>query len=300
MSASARLNRAFLDAPMLPLSDRSRYVLMSDCHRGIGSSSDNFLNNQHLYFAALQHYYRHGSTYIELGDGDELWENRSMKNIIDVHSNVFWLFKQFHEENRLYLIYGNHDIVKRKKGYTAKSCGAYFCTQSQQVQPLFPSLTFYEGIILTTGTQPGHAPRVSLYLTHGHQASLLNSTFWRLSRFLVRYVWSPLENLGILDPTSAAKNYRVKNKCENRLNRWAKENRRILITGHTHRPALPDVPAHYYNTGSCVHPRCITCIEIERMAMTLVKWSMTTRADSTLYVAREIIAGPVPLTQFAP
>lgn len=109
-----------------------------------------------------------------------------------------------------------------------------------------------------------------------------------------------MENLGILDPTSAAKNYRVKNKCENRLNRWAKENRRILITGHTHRPALPDVPAHYYNTGSCVHPRCITCIEIERMAMTLVKWSMTTRADSTLYVAREIIAGPVPLTQFAP
>ena len=148
MSTSTRLNHAFLDAPMLPLSDRSRYVLMSDCHRGIGSSSDNFLKNQHLYFAALQHYYRNGFTYIELGDGDELWENRNMKNIIDVHSNVFWLFKQFHEENRLYLIYGNHDIVKRKKGYPAKSCDTYFCTQSQQMQPLFPSLTFYEGIAL--------------------------------------------------------------------------------------------------------------------------------------------------------
>ena len=295
MSVSSRLDHAFQNAPVLPLSNHSRYVLMSDCHRGMGNSSDNFLKNQHLYFAALEHYYRQGFTYIELGDGDELWENRNMKNIIDVHNNVFWLFKQFHQENRLYLIYGNHDIVKRKKGYPAKSCGTYFCTQSQQMQPLFPSLSFYEGIILTTDLLPGSRSRVSLYLTHGHQASLLNSTLWPLSRFLVRYIWRPLENLGILDPTSAATNYHVKNNCEMRLNQWAEENHRILITGHTHRPILPDEPARYYNTGSCVHPRCITCIEIERGHMTLVKWSMNARPDSILYVAREVISGPVPL-----
>lgn len=212
MSAFSRLDHAFQNAPSLPLSNRSRYVLMSDCHRGMGTSSDNFLKNQHLYFAALEHYYRQGFTYIELGDGDELWENRSLKNIIDVHSNVFWLFKQFYQENRLYLLYGNHDIVKRKKSYPAKSCGTFFCTQSQQRQPLFPSLTFYEGIILTTDLLPNSRSRVTLYLTHGHQASLLNSTLWPLSRFLVRYIWRPLENLGILDPTSAAKNYHVKNK----------------------------------------------------------------------------------------
>lgn len=149
MSVSSRLDHAFQNAPVLPLSNHSRYVLMSDCHRGMGNSSDNFLKNQHLYFAALEHYYRQGFTYIELGDGDELWENRNMKNIIDVHNNVFWLFKQFHQENRLYLIYGNHDIVKRKKGYPAKSCGTYFCTQSQQMQPLFPSLSFYPGFSKT-------------------------------------------------------------------------------------------------------------------------------------------------------
>lgn len=295
MSASSRLDHAFRYAPRLPLSNRSRYVLMSDCHRGMGNSSDNFLKNQHLYFAALEHYYRQGFTYLELGDGDELWENRSMKNIIDIHSNVFWLFKQFYQENRLYLLYGNHDIVKRKKGYPAKSCGTYFCTQSQQMQPLFPSLTFYEGMILTTDLLPNSKSHVSLYLTHGHQASLLNSTLWPLSRFLVRYIWRPLENLGILDPTSAAKNYRIKNQCEIRLNQWAQDHHRILITGHTHRPILPTEPAYYYNTGSCVHPRCITCIEIERGLMTLVKWSMNARPDSTLYVAREVISGPIPL-----
>ena len=245
---------------------------MSDCHRGIGTSSDNFLKNQHLFSAALKHYYRRGFTYIELGDGDELWENRNMKNIIEVHDEVFEIFMQMHRENRLYLIYGNHDMIKKKN----------------KMQLPY---SFYEGIILS----PPNMPQRALYLTHGHQASLFNSTFWRVACFCVRYLWSPLENLGVLDPTSAAKNYRVKNKCETRLNEWAYENKRILITGHTHRPVMPNEPSFYYNTGSCVHPRCITCIEIEQGVMTLVKWSMSARMDSILYVARERISGFVPL-----
>lgn len=270
VSVSSRLGHAFKNAPVLPLTYRSRYVLMSDCHRGIGTSSDNFLKNQHLYSAALKHYYWRGFTYIELGDGDELWENRSMKNIIEVHDDVFEIFSQMDREKRLYLIYGNHDMIKKKK-------------------PSLLPYRFYEGMILC----PPDMPQRALYLTHGHQASLLNSTFWRVACFLVRYVWNPLENIGILDPTSAAKNYHVKKKCETRLDKWASENRHILITGHTHRPVMPAEASYYYNTGSCVHPRCITCIEIEQGVMTLVKWSMTAKADSTLYVARERIAGPV-------
>ena len=272
MSVSSRLEHAFKNAPVLPLTYHSRYVLMSDCHRGVGTSSDNFLKNQHLFLAALKYYYQRGFTYIELGDGDELWENRSMKTIVEVHDDIFSMFCQLHRENRLYLIYGNHDVIKKKK-------------------TLSLPYTFYEGIILC----PANMPQRALYLTHGHQASLLNSTFWRVACFLVRYVWSPLENIGVLDPTSAAKNYHVKNKCETRLNEWASENKHILITGHTHRPVMPEEPAYYYNTGSCVHPHCITCIEIVQGRMILVKWSMSARADSTLYVAREQIAGPVSL-----
>ncbi len=113
MSVSSRLEHAFRDAPVLPLTHRSRYVLMSDCHRGVGTSSDNFLKNQHLYLAALKHYCQRGFTYIELGDGDELWENRSMKTIVEVHDDIFDIFVRLHRENRLYLLYGNHDMVKR-------------------------------------------------------------------------------------------------------------------------------------------------------------------------------------------
>ena len=289
MSTASRLEHAFRHAPVLPLSSNTKYVLMSDCHRGTGTSSDNFLKNQHLYFAALKHYYQSGFIYIELGDGDELWENRKMESIIEIHNNIFWIFSLFHQEKRLYLLYGNHDIIKKRKNYCQQKCSTYFCTESQNHQPLFSNLTFHEGLIL----QSEKTALKSLYLTHGHQASLLNSTFWPLAQFLVRYLWRPLENAGILDPTSAAKNYSIKNKTEERLNQWAYDTNRILITGHTHRPILSEEPSHYYNTGSCVHPRCITCIEIENGALTLVKWSMNARADGTLYVARDILSGPV-------
>lgn len=76
-----RLNRSFADVPVLALTPHSRIVLFSDCHRGTGNSNDNFLKNQHLYFAALRYYYSAGFTYIELGDGDELWENRNLAAI---------------------------------------------------------------------------------------------------------------------------------------------------------------------------------------------------------------------------
>ena len=289
MSTASRLEHAFSNAPILPLTPDTKYILMSDCHRGSGTSYDNFLKNQHLYFAALKYYYRSGFAYIELGDGDELWENRNMESIIEIHNNVFWLFSLFHKENRLHLLYGNHDMIKKKKNYSEKKCCTYFCTETQKQQPLFPNLTFHEGLILQTTK----VPEKKLYLTHGHQASFFNSILCPLTQLLVRYLWKPLETIGVSDPTSAAKNYMVKKRCEERLSKWATDTNRILITGHTHRPVLSKESPHYYNTGSCVHPRCITCIEIESYGLYLIKWNMNTRNDGTLYVAREVLAGPV-------
>lgn len=289
MSTESKLNNAFLDAKRLPLLKKSKYVLFSDCHRGIGNSNDNFLKNQNLYFAALKHYYEQGFSYIELGDGDELWENTSIEQIIETHNNVFWLFSLYHKKDRLHLLYGNHDMVKKNKNYIQKNCKTYFCTESQKIQPLFPNMQFFEGLILDNVEKPEN----SLYLTHGHQASSLNSTFWRLSRFLVRYLWNPLENSGVLDPTSAAKNYTQKEKIEKRLNKWATDNDKILITGHTHRPMLNKDSPHFFNTGSCVHPRCVTCIELEDKALTLVKWTIGTRPNRDLFVTREVLEGPL-------
>lgn len=294
-----RLDKSFRNAPVLPLYPHSRIVLISDCHRGVGNANDNFLKNRHLYFAALRYYYANRFIYIELGDGEELWENRSLAAIREIHSDVFWLLSLFQKENRLYMLYGNHDHVMKNnrefphhEGMVLKICR-----------------TVPQGVARSdrnsrNAGRPGNgvsgsvenSPRcLELYLTHGHQADVLNSTLWKLSRFLVRYLWKPLEQMGVLDPTSAAKNYNHRQRSEKRLSAWAVKKNCYLITGHTHRPMLGDAGTRYFNTGSCVHPQCITCIEIEDGNISLVKWNVETRQDRSLFVAREVLAGPLSL-----
>ena len=75
------IDKALSEAVHLPLNSCSRYIIISDCHRGEGGANDNFLRNQHLYMAALNYYIAHGFTYFELGDGEELWENRHLSRI---------------------------------------------------------------------------------------------------------------------------------------------------------------------------------------------------------------------------
>lgn len=276
-----RLDKSFRNAPVLALHPGSRIVLFSDCHRGIGNTNDNFLKNQNLYMAAVRYYYKRNFIYMELGDGDELWENRSFDAIYEIHEDVFSMLSRFAEENRLYLLYGNHD--HEMKGNER--------------------MPHYAGVILKLCGCTGHASAcgkpqcLELYLTHGNQADFLNSTLWKLSRFLVRYVWKPLEQIGILDPTSAAKNYQCREKSERRLSRWALRHQCCLITGHTHRPVLGNAETRYFNTGSCVHPSSVTCIEIENCEISLVKWRVEAGADNALFVVRERLAEPVPLAR---
>lgn len=278
MSCQRRITHAFSEAPKLPLRRSDRYILMSDCHRGCGTANDNFLKNEPLYLAALSYYFDRGFTYLELGDGDELWENRSMECIREMHVRSFEMLEKYQKAGRLYAIYGNHDLIKKSERYRKK----HTCQHS-----------FYEGLILEDKEH-----KKDLYLIHGHQADILNSIFWRASRFLVRYVWKILEALGIPDPTSAAKNNTKKKKSERILMEWAEKNKHILISGHTHHPMLGTADSPYFNTGSCVHPSGITGIEIQNRCMTLVKWSISARADRTLYAAREILGETVCIDDY--
>lgn len=293
MSYSTRITKSFEGALLLPLKQTSKYVLFSDCHRGTGRTNDNFLKNEHLYLAALKHYFKNGFTYLELGDGDELWENRSIKSIKETHKHSFEMLSKFYAENRMYAVYGNHDIVKKNTNFPKKYFLSYYCDSKLCELPLCPEITFHSGIILQDECQ-----KKDLYLTHGHQADALNSTFWILSRFLVRYIWRPLESLGIPDPTSAAKNHTKKREIEKKLASWAKEHNHILITGHTHYPMVGSKDSPYFNTGSSVHPAGITAIEIENRCITLVKWSLGTRDNLSLYVTREILGETVCIDDY--
>jgi len=294
VDALKHVSQVFEAAEQIPFDDSSRIVLMSDCHRGDGSWADEFSRNQNLYFAALTHYYKEKFTYIEIGDGDELWENSRFTDIKQVHSDVFWLLSRFYNEDRLYLIFGNHDMVKKDNRFVKNNLYQYFDESGKRHVSLFKNIKFHEGLVLN---HRGTGDKV--FLVHGHQVDFLNYRLWKPARFLVRYLWRPLTIFGVNDPTRAAKNYKKKDAVEKRLTEWVIEEKHILIAGHTHRPMFPEVgEPPYFNDGSCVHPRCITAIEIADGCIVLVKWNVKTKDDGTLFIGREVLAGPRRLRDY--
>lgn len=294
-SAKKRLDNAYHNAKTVYFDDQTKIILFSDCHRGDNSFADDFANNRNIYFHALKHYFNEGFLYCELGDGDELWENLKFESLLHAHKNVYLLMKQFHEEDRLHMIWGNHDMVYRNQSYVDKHLSTYFDPKIGEEVELFCNIQYHEGIILKhTETEQ------ELFLMHGHQADWWNYLFWKWSRFMVRILWKPLNVMGIADPTSPAKNYTELIKVEKRTKKWIADNgNRITIAGHTHRPRFPEPgDIAFFNDGSCVHPRSITGIEIENGKISLIKWQIATSEDGTLKIVRVLLEGPQKLTDY--
>ena len=295
MNSRKRLDRAYKNAKVVHFDDSDKLVFFSDCHRGDKSFADDFARNENIYHHALEHYYANGFKYFELGDGDELWENITFESILHAHKNVYKLLKKFHIENRLNLIWGNHDMVYRDPKYVKKHLTSYFDPKTGQEETLFENLDYQEAITLK------HCDtNQEIFLCHGHQADWMNYHGWRINRFLVRILWKPLQIFGISDPTSPAKNYKELIKVERRMKNWISNNNNLMtITGHTHRPRFPipgEIP--FFNDGSCVHPRSITGMEIENGAVSLIKWHIATHSDGTLRVMRVLLEGPKKLIDY--
>jgi predicted phosphodiesterase len=295
MSSNFRLSRAYRNATTLLFDDSSKFILFSDCHRGDNSFADDFANNRNIYFHALNHYYKEGYHYCELGDGDELWENRHFEDIFDAHKNIYQLLREYHLNDRLHMLWGNHDMVYKDPVYVKKHLSSYFEPIDESNKELFRDIMYHEAVVLKHKDT-----NQELFLVHGHQADWWNYTLWRWGRFLVRVLWKPLQVWGIADPTSPAKNYKELIKVERRIKKWILANKAILtIAGHTHRPRFAepgDIP--FFNDGSCVHPRSITGIEISNGEIILIKWQIATKEDGTLQIVKRILEGPKKLNDY--
>jgi predicted phosphodiesterase len=297
MSSQSRISRAYNTARRISFNDDSKFIIFSDCHRGDNSFADEFANNRNIYFHALKHYYINGYTYCELGDGDEMWENIEFKSIFEAHMNVYELMAQFYSEKRLYRLLGNHDMVYKNKRYVEKHLYSYFNKVTGEEDPLFPGITFSEGLVLEH-----EESKQEIFMMHGHQADWMNYKGWKFNRFMVRALWRQVQIFGIGDPTSPAKNYRELIKVERRTKKWIADNNNIFtISGHTHRPRFPE-PGEiaYFNDGSCVHPRSITGMEIESGEISLIKWQIATSEDGTLKVIRKLLEGPQKISAYKP
>jgi hypothetical protein len=74
--------------------------------------------------------------------------------------------------------------------------------------------------------------------------------------------------------------------------KWVEERKIPIIIGHTHRSVFsPKGDTPYFNDGSCVHPRCITGLEIDRGEIKLIRWAFELGDNNTLSVKRRPYQG---------
>lgn len=275
-----KLNKIFKTSKRISIYDNSKIVIMSDCHRGGGNASDNFLKNKSIFLEALDYYYNQGFTYIELGDGDEMWEVKNCKKIVQSYIDIFRQLKKFYDNNRLIMIYGNHDIDKKKQREIEKCFYKYYDDTTKKEEILLNGIVAYESLVI-------NYKGIDIFLIHGHQASFLNNNILPITKFFVRYFWKIAEYCGIKDPTGIVKKYEVRSRVEKKLEQWSRKNNIILITGHTHKPVFPELSSSLYvNDGSCIHPDGITAIEIENGKILLVKWEYNKEAENILIERR--------------
>lgn len=285
---SQRLNTIAQRANIVPFDDTSRFVFFSDCHRGDLSSGDVFAANEQLFLKTLAHYYHSGYTYCEVGDGDELWQNRRFCDILRAHSAAFDMLHRFHHQNRLHIIAGNHDVAVPGQKSISKD-----------------GMRAENGITLQhkrTGQR--------ILVTHGHQADISSDRLSPVSRLVVRYIWRYIHDWPITDSfrnmlrrevnlkglSRAKATARLLSTIEKRLINWVNDSRQMLICGHTHRAcaATPGAPP-YFNTGSFVTPGEATGLEIQGGDISLVRW----RAHPvTGEISREVLTSPRHLAAY--
>lgn len=294
MQTNKRLSTVYKQAKVFPFDSNSKLVFFSDCHRGDDSISDEFSRNQTMMLSALEYYYKNGYTYVEVGDGDELWEHTNYKHIRAAHIDVISLMKKFYEDDRMILLYGNHNIFLKEEEYVRKHYELFYDEYKEEWTTLFPGIKPYEGVIFKhqiTGQE--------IFVVHGHQGDLLNDQLWFVNMFFLRYFWRYMHIVGFKSPSSPARNQAKRHKIEKRYSRWIRQNRMILICGHTHRfkyPKRGQVP--YFNTGCCIHSKGITAIEVIDNKIMVVQWRMLAEQDGVLRMVRNVIRGPQPIDHF--
>jgi len=263
----------------LPLDSRTRLVLFSDLHRGAGGAQDGFSANRSLFEAALEYYDRRRFTYIELGDGDELAQNRSLEPIVRAHPSVFRLLNRFHARGRLIYLYGNRNLRMKNAPWREKQLSK----AGEHVPGLWKGVAVRESVLL------GNA----VLLFHGHQADPLSTFLQPLARVVMRLLRRPLGGaLGYGTPLSMSRNERKRTRFERRIIAWTQKSGMAAVTGHTHRPVFASPgEAPYFNPGSGVHPGSLTALEIEGPEIRLVEWRPGARSGTGAGACRRILNG---------
>ncbi len=281
-----RLDDLLTSVDRLLFDDRSRFIFFSDCHRGDRGSTDDFAPNVDLFLHALTYYEQAGFTYVEVGDGDDLWKYPDFERVRLAYPEVFNRLHSLDRAGRLHLILGNHDMPNRLSGLTSKD-----------------GMRTREGLLLQH-----RRSRLGILVVHGHQVDLCNDSLSWISSWVVHHIWPHLQRIGFHTPRRAAAVIQRqngmqrwlssvvggrRNRVERRMLDWTHAREHAVICGHTHRPvsAAAGTPP-YFNTGSCTIPGLITGVEIFEGALRLVAWK-----QGEQQAQRKIVVPPIRLNQ---
>lgn len=289
-----RLTQAYKTAKLEIFNENSKYIFFSDTHRGDDSVSDEFSRNQNVYLHALNYYYNQGYTYVEVGDGDELWEYPAFKHIRLAHTDIFVMLKKYFDDERLIMLYGNHNIYMKRKQFLINNYYNFYDEYNQEQVELLKGLEAYEALVLKH-----QETDQEILVLHGHQGDFINDQGWPISMFLMRYFWRFMHIVGFENPSSPARNLYKRHKIEKAYNKWIEKHKMMLICGHTHRPKYPksgELP--YFNTGCCIHSRGITGLEIENGEISMVDWRIIADEKGVVRINRQLVRGPEALEKF--
>jgi predicted phosphodiesterase len=209
---------------VLPFNNSSKFIILSDQHKGAKDDSDDFVNAEGNYLAALDYYYQQGFCYINLGDSEELWENSILA--VKAHNKAtFAKEAQFLQDKRFFKIFGNHDLYWDNDPLAAI-----------QLKSIYgQSVSIYEGLILQTTVQE---KQVNIFLTHGHQGDLQSDGNW-FSKWFVSTIWAPLQAYLHINLNTPSNNDTLKTVHNTMMYEWTVDTpNTLLITGHTHQPVF--------------------------------------------------------------
>lgn len=289
-----RLTKAYKNAKLKYFDSDSKFIFFSDVHRGDDSVSDEFTRNQNVFLHALNYYHNNDFTYVEVGDGDELWEHPKFKHIRLAHTDIFIALKKFFDAKKMIMLYGNHNIYLKSRLFVTSNYYNFYDEYNQERVELFKGIRPIESLVLKNKKNGQE-----ILVVHGHQGDFMNDQFWFLSMLLMRYFWRFAHLVGFENPSSPARNLYKRHKVERQYNKWIQRHKMMLICGHTHRPKFPkkdELP--YFNTGCCIHTRGISGIELVNNTISMVDWRIRADDNGNMKIVRNVVRGPEPIEKY--
>ncbi|MGH7461375.1 MAG: hypothetical protein ACREMA_10145 [Longimicrobiales bacterium] len=236
---SAGLNRAYDEAFRISQVLRvgiDRMVIFSDLHKGARNAADDFRRCERAYNSALGYYYALGYWLVELGDIEELWEERP-KAVISRYERTLRLSAKFHIDpekrgSRYTRLWGNHDDHWNRKDQVDKYLKPIYCPDGTGPLVVHGSVR----ITVQDGDRTGE-----LFLAHGHQGTFESDQASWFSRLAVRYAWRPFQRLTKISLNTPARDWVIREKHNMAMQRWVSNLGRpnlVFIAGHTHKPVF--------------------------------------------------------------